>query len=164
MKIKRLHLSTCCYCNQIAVGKIDDNYYCNYHLLKEELLLTVYKIENLPGVNSSFPDYNRGDLVDYKKDKENFKNKVSKESLLDQEKFIIVMDILRDLDNLLTGNKVSLVKYSGENDLLSVTYKGIEYIFSWKSSLDYNRIKEYLSDDTILLVYSKKNNKIIKYY
>jgi hypothetical protein len=162
MNIKKIDNQICSYCNQIAIAKeitgkhTRSNYYCQYHLLKEELSRTIYKIENLPGVNSSFPDYNRGDVKDYKKEKLNNKIKVDKEIALAGNTVVVLFT----LGNNLQDCNISI----DNNHLLSIVYKDIEYVFSWNSTLDYNKVKEYLGSDKIKLAYCKKNNKIIKYY
>jgi hypothetical protein len=160
MKVKKINLSHCDYCNQIAVMKIDKSYYCQYHGDKEIISRTIYKNENLPGISSSFPDYNRGDISDYKRTK---KNKLLKKVKLVNEEYEII-SITTDLLSNFNKCIISISKVNNCFDLLSITYDNISYIFSWKKELDITKVKQYLFEDTIQLAYKMIGGKIVKWY
>jgi hypothetical protein len=162
MKIKKLNLSICCMCNNVAVMDIDKQKFCQYHGDKEILNRTVYKNENLPGISSSFPDYNRGELLDYKRKLITRAEKIHKKVNTDFEAIQLESEIIMNFDDCI----FSIDHFRLNDKMLKVIYEDKEYLFTWYEELQVNQdsIIHYMKNHIIKLAFLLVNGNIVKYY
>jgi hypothetical protein len=165
MKIKKLQLSKCSYCNSIAIGKIDNKPYCQYHFDKELILIRdTNKNQGEKYLLSTFPEYNRVDIPDYIHKKMDNRLKIKKEIELECNSIMINLNILNAFDELIKNDDISVITLWKGSLAIEVIMNNHHYIFSFAEVKSLPELKELIRNNKIRLVFERVGNRIVKYF